>query len=191
MDTGKRLYRSRKNRLLGGVCGGIAEYFKVDPVLVRLIAIIIGLVSGPLAVVAYIVAWLIMPEPTGGGDEGGGRSVVDTKYEVDPQEDAGTQEKSDATGGSNESGEPAGEPGGSGSSTGSMPGNESLSSSEKSHSLIGYVLVAIGGVLLLGRLGPLFGFSWSLRTLFRMFWPIALILLGIVLLVTSKRSVGD
>jgi phage shock protein C len=56
----KRLYRSRKNRMLGGVCGGIAEYFGIDPVIVRLIAVALFFVGGS-AVLAYIIALIVIP----------------------------------------------------------------------------------------------------------------------------------
>ncbi len=56
----KRLHRSRKNRMLGGVCGGIAEYFEIDPVIVRLIAVALFFVGGS-AVLAYIIALIIIP----------------------------------------------------------------------------------------------------------------------------------
>lgn len=56
----KRLYRSGKERLLGGVCGGIAEYFNVDPTIIRLLWIlfVFGFGTGLLA---YIIAWIIIP----------------------------------------------------------------------------------------------------------------------------------
>jgi phage shock protein C len=57
----KRLYRSRTDRKLAGVCGGIGEYFGVDPVLIRLLLIIFTLAGGG-GVVAYLIAWLIVPE---------------------------------------------------------------------------------------------------------------------------------
>lgn len=56
----KRLYRSRKNRMLGGVCGGIAEYFEIDPVIIRLVAVALFFVGGS-AVLAYIIALIIIP----------------------------------------------------------------------------------------------------------------------------------
>ena len=58
----KRLYRSRRDKILGGVCAGIAEYFNVDPVLVRLLLIIFTLISMGLGIVAYLIAWIIVPE---------------------------------------------------------------------------------------------------------------------------------
>jgi phage shock protein PspC (stress-responsive transcriptional regulator) len=59
-ERSKRLYRSRNNRLLGGVCGGIAEYFRWDPTLVRLLFVASLLLPGP-QVVAYLVAWIVIP----------------------------------------------------------------------------------------------------------------------------------
>jgi phage shock protein C len=57
----KRLYRSRKNRVLAGVCGGLGEYLNIDPVVVRLIWVAISLVWG-FGILLYIIAALIMPE---------------------------------------------------------------------------------------------------------------------------------
>lgn len=57
----KRLYRSRKNRMISGVAGGIAEYFDIDPVIVRALFIIATLGYGT-SIVAYIVLWIIVPE---------------------------------------------------------------------------------------------------------------------------------
>ena len=56
----KRLYRSGKDRLLGGVCGGIAEYFGLDSSLVRLAWAVLTLAMGSGALL-YIIAWIIVP----------------------------------------------------------------------------------------------------------------------------------
>ncbi|MBN2454258.1 PspC domain-containing protein [Candidatus Woesearchaeota archaeon] len=61
MKQPKRLYRSTENRVIAGVCGGIAEYFNIDPVLVRLIAILLLLANGA-GLIAYLIAWIIVPE---------------------------------------------------------------------------------------------------------------------------------
>jgi phage shock protein PspC (stress-responsive transcriptional regulator) len=59
----KRLYRSKKDRMLFGVCGGIAEYFDVDPSLVRIVWVFFALMSGLLpGILTYAIAWLIIPE---------------------------------------------------------------------------------------------------------------------------------
>ena len=57
----KRLYRSRNDYWMGGVCGGIAEYFNIDATLVRLGLIIFGALGGS-GLVAYIIAWCVIPE---------------------------------------------------------------------------------------------------------------------------------
>ncbi len=58
-----KLYRSKKDRIVAGVCGGIGEYFKIDPTLVRLLWLFITIVSaGVGGLVAYIIAWIIIPE---------------------------------------------------------------------------------------------------------------------------------
>ena len=56
----KRLYKSRKNKVVDGVCGGIAEYFDVDPVLVRIIFVLFFFLGGS-SLIAYIVGMIIMP----------------------------------------------------------------------------------------------------------------------------------
>lgn len=60
--TEKRLTRSRTQRMWGGVCGGFAEYFKVDPVLVRLVWIVFTIAAFPVGLVGYIVCLVVMPE---------------------------------------------------------------------------------------------------------------------------------
>ena len=57
---GKKLYRSRKSRVLCGVCGGIGEYLNIDPTLVRLLAVLLGC-SGT-GILVYIIAAIIIPD---------------------------------------------------------------------------------------------------------------------------------
>ena len=58
----KRLYRSRVDRMLGGVCGGLGEYFDVDPVLMRLVFVAGTVLSGGLGIPAYLVLWILVPK---------------------------------------------------------------------------------------------------------------------------------
>ncbi len=57
----KKLYRSKEGRKIAGVCGGLGEYFDIDPTIIRLIwlAMLFAVGSG---VLAYIIAWIIVPE---------------------------------------------------------------------------------------------------------------------------------
>jgi len=57
----KRLYRSRTERKIAGVCGGIATYFRIDPVIPRLLWVVFALVAGT-GLLAYIICWLVIPE---------------------------------------------------------------------------------------------------------------------------------
>lgn len=58
----KKLYRSRKNKIFAGVCGGLGEYFKIDPVLIRLVWVLVLVFTGIIpGVLIYIIAIIIMP----------------------------------------------------------------------------------------------------------------------------------
>ena len=57
----KRLYRSSNNKVVAGVCGGLGEYFDVDPVLVRIIAVLLFLAKG-IGIIPYVVGWILMPK---------------------------------------------------------------------------------------------------------------------------------
>ncbi|MGN0398763.1 MAG: PspC domain-containing protein [Blautia sp.] len=58
----KRLYRSSTNYMLAGVCGGVAEYFNIDPTLVRLAWVILSCMSMGTGIIAYIIAAIIIPK---------------------------------------------------------------------------------------------------------------------------------
>ena len=56
----KKLYRSRTSKMLCGVCGGIGEYFNIDPTLIRLLFVLFGCTGG--GILAYIIAAIIIPD---------------------------------------------------------------------------------------------------------------------------------
>jgi len=60
--TGKRIYRSVKERKIGGVCGGLGEFLDVDPTIIRLLWAIMTIISFGVGIIAYLVAWIIIPE---------------------------------------------------------------------------------------------------------------------------------
>ena len=62
----RRLYRSRKERRLAGLAGGIAAYFNLDPTLVRLLMVVALLPAGPFAPLVYLLLVLIVPEEPAG-----------------------------------------------------------------------------------------------------------------------------
>ena len=80
----RKLYRSRSERIVGGVCGGIAEYYGVDPTLVRLVAIALTVLSAGTAVIAYIVMMIVVPEDASAGIDKGGVPVATTPPPTPP-----------------------------------------------------------------------------------------------------------
>ncbi|MBE0645567.1 MAG: PspC domain-containing protein [Bacteroidetes bacterium] len=56
----KRLYRNTGNKMIGGVCTGLAEYFAIDPVLIRLVFVILALHHG-IGILAYVILWIVVP----------------------------------------------------------------------------------------------------------------------------------
>ncbi|WP_395659290.1 PspC domain-containing protein [Nocardioides sp.] len=58
----RRLVRRRDDRMIAGVCSGLADHLGVDPTVVRLLAVLAVVFSGGTALVAYLAAWILMPE---------------------------------------------------------------------------------------------------------------------------------
>lgn len=82
----KKLYRSRDERLIAGVCGGLGGYFSLDPVIFR-IAFVLSILASGIGILVYIILWLIIPE----GDSG--YMYTDTTYTApsasnDPKDDS-------------------------------------------------------------------------------------------------------
>jgi|TARA_B100001971_G_C18073080_1_gene474140 phage shock protein PspC (stress-responsive transcriptional regulator) len=58
----KKLFRSSKNRMVAGVCAGIGEYFGTDPTVIRLLWVLLTIFSIGGGILAYLIAWIIIPE---------------------------------------------------------------------------------------------------------------------------------
>lgn len=57
----KKLYRSKEDRKIAGVCGGLAEYFGIDPTIIRVIAVLLLLPGGLPGLLPYIILWIVIP----------------------------------------------------------------------------------------------------------------------------------
>jgi phage shock protein C len=57
----KVLARSRKGRMVAGVCAGVADYFGIDVTLVRVVVAVVSVITGGAGVLAYLAAWMIIP----------------------------------------------------------------------------------------------------------------------------------
>jgi phage shock protein C len=169
MEKQRRLYRSEKERLLGGVCGGLAEYFRTDPVLVRVIFVILSILLGVLlGIVAYIVLWIIVPRASSA--ELSAKEAVKENIEElkETATEAGKKVKEHID-------EIKGNP--------TEAGKEAKETARRGLAyFLGFVLIVLGVVLFLVN----FGFSWWFG--FANAWPVVFIILGVLLLVYTGRD---
>jgi phage shock protein C len=135
---GTRLYRSRRDRMLAGVAGGLAEVWGADPSLVRIIWALLVVFTGGIALVVYIVMAIVVPE----------------EEEVYP------------------GGVPARNPSG-----GPAVVGPSRTGGISAGVLVGGFLVLLGGFFLIREFLPRIDFDWL--------WPLALVALGVVLIVSA------
>lgn len=120
----KKLYRSKNNRVISGVCGGIAEYFQIDPTLVRLLWILITLAGGA-GIIGYIICLIVIPERSSFGN-----SNYDEEYVVEAKDTNFSNNEENYT---------------------SFDEYPEEKSSEKNNFLVGIILIGLGGVFLLKR----------------------------------------
>ena len=90
----KRLYKSRKNKIVGGVCGGLSEYLNMDPTIVRIIAGVLCLAKG-IGLLVYIIACIVMPYDD---DESFDEDDTDNlkSANINPEDEKKSDKKSDA-----------------------------------------------------------------------------------------------
>ena len=86
----KRLCKSRKDKMIGGVCGGLAEYFNIDPTIVRIIAALLCLLKGA-GLLVYLIACIVMPYSD--EDYEGDAAENLKSANIDPEEEKKTSKK--------------------------------------------------------------------------------------------------
>jgi phage shock protein C len=176
---GDRLYRSRDDRMLAGVAGGLAEMWDADPSLVRIIWALLVIFTGGIALLVYIVMAIVVPEDDG-------------TYAIPPPTSAGSSTAA-PTGGSaaapTEGAMPLGEPAQIADPAQSARDARAQARAARRAAraergggtsagiIIGGFLVLLGLFFLLRQFIPQFDFDW--------FWPLALVGLGVVLIVTA------
>ena len=154
----RRLTRNPHGAVLGGVAGGFADYFDVDPVLVRLGFILLCFVNG-LGLIAYLVCWVIMPVRQGDSPSSGSEEPAPAERIVKEVRQAG-EKVVEGLRGSNKDGRRGG-------------------------LLAGVVLIILGLVFLVDRLPWLY---WPHWVRFSSLWPIVLIALGVAMIVGARRG---
>ena len=153
----KKLYRSTTDKMLGGIAGGLAEYFDIDPTLIRVLFILTVFLGGG-GIIAYIILWVIVPE----------RAFVVTPGPVptDPGEQSEEQDK------------PGSE---TGSSNNYFTAYQKVFDEQKKNRAMwgGIILILLGGLFLLDNFIPRFDFGD--------FWPLILIGVGAGILINAKK----
>ena len=157
----KRLYRSRSNRIIWGVCGGLGEYFGIDPVIVRVVFGLLILANG-IGILAYIILAIIVPLES---------SKATTPREVVQENVEDIKETSGEIG----RGIHSTLVGDEGEAT------ESAKVRRNRLNIIGIILIVVGVLLLLGSLNLFWWFHWGNM------WPLILVAIGIVLILSARR----
>jgi phage shock protein C len=155
----RRLYRSRRDSVLGGVAGGVADYLDVDPSIVRVIWAILAVVTGGLFLLIYIVMWIVVPEGPPGGF-------------VPPPAPGAPADA--ATPGS----APAADPAAGAPAYGWQPPRHRAGSSNGAL-IFGLILIGLGVWFLIDDYLP--------EMDKRFIWPVALVVIGLIVLVFAMR----
>jgi phage shock protein C len=161
----RRLYRSSRDSILGGVAGGVADYFDMDPSIVRIVWAVLALVTGGIFLVLYIVMWIVVPE---------GPS-------------AATVARAAAPDASSPPGEPGAEPATTdASATAGAPAADWETHQQRLRRggsggavIFGLILIGAGVWFLVDQYLPAIDSD--------LLWPVALVILGVVLLVVALR----
>ncbi|MFP4660607.1 MAG: PspC domain-containing protein [Halanaerobiales bacterium] len=176
----KKIYRSRKDRMLGGVCGGLAEYFNIDSTIVRLAAVLLLFAEG-IGLVLYIVAWIVVPEKSRFRDNNHEDTYNSTSRTIDvegyssetegsdEEEKIGNKKKIKLDHDDKEK-----------TSNKGATISDSENRNDKGQMIIGIILVSLGSIFLIDRAFPFF--RWHF------FWPLILVGFGIVLLLKGVNS---
>ena len=160
----KKLYRSTTDKMLGGVAGGLAEYFDIDSTLVRVLFIVVVFLGGG-GIIAYIILWIVVPQ----------KPYELPKYPFNQSTSVGESSSGSESGSGTSSEESKSDS--FSVANGSVAG--SMTHTNNKQIWIAVILIVIGGLLLLDNIFPTFAF--------RHFWPVLLIAIGIGLLLKSKN----
>ncbi len=155
----KKLYRSRQNRFLAGVCGGIGEYFDLDPVWVRIGFVLLALGHG-FGVLLYLILIFVVPKEPGRNSEEAKINFAKSAQEMKEMAQDFSEHAKSAV--------------------------EEFKHSKgwlaEKRNLIGLILIIIGFIALVNILFPMqmYWFRWNYL------WPLAIIIIGVYLIIKQK-----
>jgi len=165
MEKTNRLYRSSTSRVFGGVAGGIAEYFDIDPIIVRMLFVVIAFAGGGGALV-YIILWIAIPQ----------RPIVPPVFNMGQGEPGGPPPPPDASYQANDSSQ-------SFNAEPVQPVDSKPDRSNRGGLIGGLVLITLGSIFLVERFVP--------RIHFHDLWPVILVVVGAVLIIANFTDQGQ
>jgi phage shock protein PspC (stress-responsive transcriptional regulator) len=174
-ETTGGVLRRGSDRIVGGVASGLAHYFGIDALLVRIVFVILALAPPGIGIILYLVLWFLM-EPPVGAPQSATRTIGDRLRAM------GDEIREDFRTGFSRSAEPPPAGGAPPSSQGSpnrgwwSPGY----GGRPRGFWAGVILIGLGAYFLLANLGVLNGFRWDI------FWPAVLIAIGLLILVRRR-----
>jgi phage shock protein C len=155
----KRLYRSRDDRMIWGVCGGLAKYFDIDPVIVRIIMILL-IFAGGAGILAYIILAIVVPLESSQASEP--REVI--KENVEEMRQTASQLGDDMR---STFAKKEGAP------------EETAKYRHRGHHALGIILIVIGVFFLIASF-----FAWLS---WKFLWPLILIAIGLLIIFGVRR----
>ena len=180
-ETTGGVLRRGSDRIVGGVASGLAQYFGIDVLLVRIVFVILALAPPGIGIILYLVLWFLM-EPPAGAPQSATRTIGDRFRAMgnEIREDFRTgfsRSETPPSGGATPPGTPASSPGSPPNRGWWSPG---YGGGRPRGFWAGVILIVLGAYFLLSNIGVLSGFRWDI------FWPAVLIAIGLLILVRRR-----
>lgn len=152
----KKLYRSRSDRMLWGVCGGLAKYFGMDPAVIRIIAVLTIFVNG-LGILAYIIMAIVVPLEGSKAAEPKATIKENVEEMKETAEEVGRKVRS----------------------TLAEEKEAEDKSRHLSRNILGIILIIFGVIFLLGSFDLFWWFSWG------NLWPLIIVAIGVIIILST------
>ena len=163
---GKRLYRSRSDRILWGVCGGLAKYFAIDPTIIRVIFVLTIFFSG-FGILVYIILAIVVPQENSETKEPSETIRENVEEMKETAEAIGKELKATVE----EQEKPA-----------------ATGTAQRSVTILGIIIIVVGVLLLLSNVmsSVFWWFRWNY--FWPIFWPLLLITIGVLIIVSRRKQ---
>jgi len=157
----RRFYRSRSDRMIWGVCGGLARYFDMDPTIVRVIAVLLAFATG-FGILAYIILAIVVPLENSKATEPKDTIKENVEEMKETANELGHEIRSTLMGEEGES-------------------EDEAKVRHRRRNLFGIILIVLGVLFLLGSFNLFWWFNWG------NLWPLILVAIGVLIILSARR----